>query len=223
MIRLLRAFLALALLIASPAPVLAQSMQFTAPSAARVPYVSGRYYAFEGPETVTAGGATSAGALRILPVVVRQPVTLSSLVVRVTTLSASGNFQLLIYDSDPATGDPTGAPLYQSANQSTASVATIEVASVNKALVPGKVYWIGVQVDTNGASAVFAAPNNNNTFFVRGSGVSTAALAGTTSSINCMTKSGTFNSPPTLTGSRATDSFTESSSGFAPYVTFKAG
>jgi hypothetical protein len=191
------------------------------PSASPIPYISGRYHAFDGAFAVSAGGAAAAGTLRIAPYMVRQAVTVASLIARVTTSAASGNFQLLIYDSDPTTGDPTGAPLYQSASQTTASVATIEVTGVSKTLIPGKVYWIGCQVDTNGAAAVFTAAGTADTFFARTVGNAAATNSPSSSQLNCMTKTGTFNSPPTLTGNRTTDSFTETNAA-APYVTFKA-
>jgi hypothetical protein len=187
---------------------------------ARVPYVSGRPTAFEGPAAISAGGAAVAGLLRISPYMVRRRVTIGSLIVRVTTLAASGNFQLLVYASDPVLLDPIGAPIFQSSNQSTAAVASIEVASVNKIFDPHKIYWIGCQVDTNGASAVFTAVGTADPFFARIVGNSAITNSPSSSQLNCMTKTGTFNSPPTLTGNRTTDSFTETNA-VAPYVTFK--
>lgn len=184
------------------------------------PYASGRYHAFEGATVVGNGSAAAAGTLRLVPYNVRRSVVAASLLVRVSTAAAGGNFQLLVYDSNPATNDPTGAPLYQSANQSTASVASIEISGVNLTLNPGKVYWIGVQVDTSGATAAFTMHSTANAVMTRLAGQTTMANA-VASQLTCITKTGTFNSPPTLTGNRTTDSFTESN-GSGPYVAFKA-
>jgi len=183
------------------------------------PYASGRYHAFETEGNIGNGSAAAAGTLRLAPYSVRRSVVAASLLVRVSTAAASGNFQLLVYDSDPATNDPTGAPIYQSASQSTASVASIEITGVNLTLNPGKVYWIGAQVDN--ATAAFTAQSTTNSFQTRLAGQTTMANAVSTSQITCMTKAGTFNSPPTLTGNRTTDSFTETNNA-APYVAFKA-
>lgn len=185
------------------------------------PYASGRYHAFEGESSVGNGSAAAAGTLRLVPYNVRRSVVAASLLVRVSTAAAGGNFQLLVYDSDPATNDPTGAPIYQSANQSTASVASIEISGVNLTLNPGKVYWIGVQVDTSGATAAFTMHSTANAVMTRLAGQTTAANAASVSQLTCITKTGTFNSPPTLTGNRTTDSFTETNS-VGPYVAFKA-
>lgn len=185
------------------------------------PYVSGQYHLPDGISRVSAGGAAAAGTIRMVPGVIHRKVTIADLLARISTLSASGNFQLSVYAADPVTNCPTGTPLYTSASQSTAATGIIDIASVNLTLNPG-LYWFAVQADTNGASVVFIAPDPATVFFEQIVGSpNSSGILGTTN--NCVfQKTGTFGTWPTLTGNQTTDSLTASTSSSGAAVAFKA-
>lgn len=188
---------------------------------AALPYVSGQYHMPDGVVRIAAGGASAAGTIRMIPGYIRSSVTITDLLVRISTLSASGNFQLAIYKADPVTNCPTGAPLYTSASQSTGTAGIVDIANVNLTVVPG-LYWFAVQADTSGASVVFIAPDVSTVFFEQlvGSPNSTGILNSTN---NCVfTKTGTFGTWPTLTGNQTTDSLSANTSSAGAAVAFKA-
>jgi hypothetical protein len=186
-----------------------------------VPYASGSWHVPEGFERLAGGAAAAAGTIRLVPGGIRKAVTIADLAVRINTTSASGNFQLSVYGADPSTNMPTGAPLYTSASQSTASAGLIDIASVNLALAIS-LYWFGVQADTNGASVAFIAPDVSTVFLQRLVGAPSSAniLANAANAIG-LAKTGTFGTWPTFTGNFTNDGFTQSTTGVGAAVAFK--
>jgi hypothetical protein len=186
------------------------------------PYVSGAFHTPEGFERVATGAAAAAGTIRLVPGGIRKAVTIADLLTRISTLSASGNFQLSVYAADATTNMPTGAPLYTSASQSTAATGVIDIASVNLSLAPG-LYWFGVQADTNGASVVFIAPDVATVFLQRLVGAPTSVnIVSNASNVIGLAKTGTFGTWPTFTGNFTNDGFTQSTTGVGAAVAFKA-
>lgn len=176
----------------------------SASAASAAPYASGRCYTPDGLLSTGAGTAVTAGTVYLTPGTVHKGVTIASLIVRLSTLAAGGNCQISLYKGDPVSGDPTGAPIFTSASQSTAATGIIEVAT-SQALTAGGVYWLGVQCDNS--TAVFQAVSSTGLGFSALSGGASAASL-TSANVVGLTKTGTFGTWPTLTGNRTTDSLT---------------
>lgn len=183
-------------------------------------YVSGRWYVPEGALFRSAGAAGATGIMRGRRWRLRAPITLDQLGVQITTGAASGNFQLAIYASDPASGAPTGAPLYSSSGISTASTGAIADSGPNLALAAGD-YWIFLNVDASGAAAVFVAASNSALGAVQSVGSSSLGNAlGATASASGHIRVEAYNSWPTLTGNFTADSLSEVQNGAIPVVAF---
>jgi hypothetical protein len=194
-----------------------------AAAAAATPYTSGSYFMPDGVFATFNGGAAAAGTLRLMPGLIRRPVTIASLLAKVTTVAAGGSFQVALYKSDPLTNKPTGAPLYVSASQSTAVAALIEIAGVNLT-VPAGLYWLAVQVDVTGAAAGFLS------FNVAPNPLTMPQLVGFTAAADLFsaaprggyTKAGAFGVWPALTGNAATDGLAVDGTSATPAWAFKA-
>jgi hypothetical protein len=185
-------------------------------------YASGGYYYFEGPAFFQGGAAGSIGQVRLTPGFLHAPVTISEFGAGVTTLAAAGNFQALLYAADPVTNLPTGAPLIQTGNLSTASTGMIKQTGLSKALPPG-LYWCGVQADN--ATAAFTAINGSGPFVPQVVGVlagSTFGIGGSSGQTTGLIKAGTFNSPPTMTGVWANDGWSVDTGAVASCCFFRA-
>ena len=186
-------------------------------------YSSGGFYIADGVGVPVAGTAGSANTIYFHPFILLGDVTVDSLVARVATAAASGNFQMALYAAAATTRLPTGAVLYSSASQTTASAATIEDTGPSLALTSG-LYWAAVNKDTSAATATFLSNSS--------SGFRTAQRIPSQSAATLMpsngvtlpgfSKSQTFNTWPTLTGSFATDSLAAVAGGTVPVVGFKA-
>lgn len=132
-------------------------------------YVAGRFYAPFGQGAPIAGVVLSPTAMYLGFGVIKERITLSQLQARITTLAAGGNFQLAIYNHDPATAK--GSTLVAA----TVSGSTAAAAQVNAAFTGGDVtlepgpYWFALEVDN--ATAVFLAqgPSSLNQFSLIGS------------------------------------------------------
>lgn len=179
-------------------------------------YASGRYYTPDGLILTAAGTTLAVGSIYLTPGYIRRPVTISSLITRITTLGA-GNVQISLYASDPVSGDPTGAPLFTSASQSTGATGIVEVATSQK-LLPG-LYYLAIQADNT--VVVFQSISASTLGFETVSGLATSGSMIGTANIIGFTKTGTFGTWPTLTGSRATDALAETTSPRCPAWGFK--
>ena len=125
------------------------------------PYISGRWYPTSA--LVNAGGAAAAvDTVRLYPFILRQPVTVSDLGTRITTVGG-GSFQLAIYGNNPATMRPTGAVLARTAGMLNTSLAVVsaDITGANVALSAGVVYWGATNVDASSAAAVFQTPGQS--------------------------------------------------------------
>lgn len=182
------------------------------------PYGSGKYYYPEGRALTTANIAAAAGTIRFTPGRIRKAVTINALLATITTAAAGGLFQVSVYASDPANGNPTGAPLVTIGSQSTTATGVIETAT-SLTLQPGP-YWWAVQVDTTGAATAFLGLSGPWSF-QSDAGSATANGLGSAAPISAMSKTGTFGTWPTLTGNLTTDSITQGSSGNAAIIGFK--
>lgn len=194
---------------------------YAVPAAPRRPYVTGRYYVWRGHYTPTSTGSTSTATItRFRPVYLDSPATIASLIFRITTLAAAGNCKFAIYAADPNTLAPTGAPLYTSANQTTAAAGNFEIASVNLSLGAG---WYVVASQVDNATVVLQGFGTSDTGFVEMAGGD--AVAGVIQAANHSQgwqKSGTvFGTFPTLTGNLTTDSL--AFTGQTVFTGFKAG
>lgn len=127
-------------------------------------FVAGRWYFPLSGVTLAAGAAISANSIRMLPFMLKQRITISDLAARVSTTSASGNFQLAIYGSLATTKYPTGNVLAATGNMSTTSSGgvTADITGADVQLEPG-LYWMAINQDnstavyqTIGAGAIHA-------------------------------------------------------------------
>lgn len=185
------------------------------------PYVSASYFIPDGFSKFAAGVAVAAGQLRMYPGIIRKPVTISDLLVRISTLAASGNFQLSVYAADPMTNMPTGAPRYTSASQTTAAAALITISNVGLTLQPG-LYWFAVQVDTSGAAAVFIGPDSSVANFHQLAGSpNTTGILNAASLVTGVSKTGSYGTWPTLTGNFTTDTLSVNNDTRSAAVVFK--
>lgn len=186
---------------------------------------TGRWFLPEG--SGLPGGAGLAGAqdnIRGYPVRLRRAITLTDLKTIVTTAAASGNFQIAIYAAHATTCAPTGAPLYVSGSVSTAGTAPFEagVTGLSVALAPG-LYWLFTNCDANANAAVFRcrATGQALTSELVGSSVSATAVLSVIN-LTGFSKSQTFNTWPTLTGSFSADGFSEVAAGSIPMLAVKS-
>lgn len=163
--------------------------------------------------------APGANSIRAYPALIRREITLTGLGVRVTTLGA-GNVQLALYACDDASLAPTGAPLYSSSSQSTGSTGAVSVTGLSVAIDPG-IYWF--MTNSDNGTVVFTSRSTalSDTGELIGATAVTGVI-GNNAPLTGFSKSHTFGTWPTLTGSLSTDSFSEVNGTNIPLVTFKA-
>jgi hypothetical protein len=171
-------------------------------------------------QLILAGVAPGANSIRCFIGRVREPITIDALAVRISTLAATGNFQIALYAVDTTTMMPTGAALYSSASQSTASATTVAITGLSIALSTAQDIAFCVNNDTNAATAVYYSFHQLNLGQISTIGSSTAASA--LSVMTGLTKAHTFGTWPTLTGSFSGDSWAESGTASIPAVAFRA-
>lgn len=96
--------------------------------------------------------------LRIAPITVGYDININGLEAYVVTGAAQTGIELCIYASDPNTGFPIGAPLYQSGVLATTASSTTVSFSFGASLLltKGNTYWIGARYQSiAGNSAVY--------------------------------------------------------------------
>lgn len=179
-------------------------------------YIAGNWYTPYG-VAIDAGGANpGANSIRLFPAYIKERITISSLGVRVLTLSAGGNVQAAIYANNPATGRPIGNPLASTSSMSTAAVASVN-AAVSVQVEPG-LYWFATCMDN--ATAALAVASSNSLYG--------SSLIGSATQANCLASggliglsvAGTFGTWPNMTSA----SFTElNQSGAMGLVQFQIG
>lgn len=115
-------------------------------------HVAGRYYAMKRGGSAVAASTLSSNIVSFMIWTLQERITVSELGARVSTTSAGGNFKLAIYASDPITKLPSGAPLGQTGNLSTATAAWVfgALSGGNLQLEPGT-YWVAMMCDNTTA------------------------------------------------------------------------
>lgn len=187
---------------------------------------SGRYTSGEGiaGTTGTGGVAPGADSIRLYPVRIRKAITISELKTRIVTLAASGKCQIAIYAADAATLMPTGAPIYHTADLSTASAVTVGETGLSVSIASPGIYWLATMCDTNAATAIFVTRNGafGSAGELVGAAASNGILALASQNILGLAKSNSYAGGwPTLTGSYSGDGYTEVTSLSMPAVAFK--
>lgn len=188
--------------------------------AALGPYPSGRWLLPDGPQTLGTGAALGANSMRGFCGIIRQAVTITGLLLRVTTAAASGNARIHLYAADPVTGAPTGAPLHSTASLSTTGTGIVSETGLSIALTAGR-HWFFTLCDASAATAVFQAIGSTSLSQSQMYGSATSStMLGAGAAITGEVRATTFGSPPTCTGSFSGDSFTETNGGAVPLVGF---
>jgi hypothetical protein len=136
--------------------------------------------------------APGIGTMKLFPGFIGSKLTIGALGSRVSTLSASGNFQLAVYASQ-ANGYPTGTPLGSTGNISTGA-AGFQSGAASMQLGPGLFWWAE---NADNATVVFNSFGTSGAFFPAVIGV----LAGTNgvAAANGLTIAQTFGTWPDLT------------------------
>jgi hypothetical protein len=186
-------------------------------------YASGGYHLAEGITNTSTPSAGAANTIYFHPFLLTADVTIDSLIARVTTGAASGLFQIALYAASATTRLPTGAALYSSASQSTTTVTTIEDTGPSLVLKAG-LYWAATNKDTTGAAAVFFSGSVSQLRVSQLVPAQTAGglMAGTVTTLTGYSRTTTFGTWPTLTGSFAGDSLAQVQSTIIPLIGFKA-
>ena len=180
---------------------------FTPASPAPVPpYIAGRYYP-TGIGATQGGLAVATDIVRLYAFTVRAPITISTLLARVTTVGL-GSFQLAIYANNLATGRPTGAVLARTDGMLTTALAAVEadITGADVTLYPG-VYWGATNVDATSGTAVFQSLNSNNaeSTALFGALTPTTATGSATTCLVTLTTPMAYNTWNTMTGATFTE------------------
>lgn len=187
-------------------------------------YASGGYYFADGIMHAATPAANSANTIYFHPFVLLAATTIDSLLARVSTAAASGLFQMALYAADATTRLPTGAALYSSSSQSTTTATVIEDTAPSLALSAG-LYWAAFNKDTTAAAAVFTSLTTNSLRVPQFVPAQTAAglMASVASVLAGYSRSTTFGTWPTLTGSFSGDSLAQvTTNGIVPVIGFKS-
>ena len=165
-------------------------------------YASGRYHALYpgGPLPTTGGIPVSVGSLYLAPVFIERDTTMSELYCNITTTQASQNCQIGLYACDRTSLMPTGAPIYNSGNLSTAVALSVGATGLSLYFRRGW-YWAGGMASAAAAFRVIigsGGPASLNHFC--------GSASPNTADARHLVKTGTFGTWPTLTGSYSGDS-----------------
>lgn len=172
-------------------------------------YVAGRWYLPYSTYGLGNGGTFSNGVMIFVPFIVPKAITVSDLGAKIATLSASGNFQLAIYASDPTTKQPTGNALGTTASISTGATGVVSAALAggNITLAPG-FYWMAVNKDANATSVVFQVAGASGQMvpsFLFGSASQSNISSGGGTGLIAFSRAQTYGTWPDMTGQSITD------------------
>lgn len=186
-------------------------------------YGAGKVYAPEGILSTGAGTNTASAVVRLHPGGIRRPVTVDQLSLELTAGAiAGGFFQIAIYKAHPVTGDPTGDPVYVSANQSTAAGGVLDIAVAALRLGAGE-YWWGVMVDATAGGVAFRSPTDGWLAFANRAGCATSAQAVAAASTVILTKAAAgYGVWPTFTGNRTNDGLAHNATRAGANIVFRA-
>jgi hypothetical protein len=171
------------------------------------PIVSGWWAAlYDGFTPLGDSGTSGANTLYYSPFRIHRRRVISDLATRIATGVGSSNIGLAIYANNDATGRPTGTPLAETGNISSASSSTNVSATLtggSKTLEPG-VYWGAIWTSAN--SIQYQNQNNNNggttlTYLI-GSSTLGNLVVGNTQNYMGLSSTATFNTSswPDVTG-----------------------
>jgi hypothetical protein len=186
------------------------------------PFVSGRFSYVRNMRAPTAnGGALVANTLYLIPVQLRDGgCTLASIQAAVTTGVAASTTDFCLYRSDSTTLAPTGAPVWSSGANATATNGTVLNFSSLALTLTDEFYWWGCVSTGAIVLASYAAGSPAMMAGFLGSSTTSNTLSGG-AGFHLSKTSVTPGSLPTLTGNLSTDSFVDTnSSARAPVMQF---
>lgn len=165
-------------------------------------HFAGRWY-MPCPGNVAAGAVLANGSIRLLPFYQGERITISDLGCRITTLAASGNIQLAIYNSVVTTGQP-GTLVCSTGSISTTSAANVsaDITGADVQLAPG-LYYMAVNADATAGATVVCQTQLSNTIhtgFLIGATTQNDISPAATSATLGYSFATAFNSWPDLTG-----------------------
>lgn len=145
-------------------------------------------------ETLVSGSPPGSATLRIHPFILRSRCTIDKLACRVSTLSASGNVQLALYNKRSNSDLLPGTLIDKTGSITTAASATVSASlGANQQLWPG-LYWAASQHD-NATSATSTVGYNPAGELV-GSATLTDVLSGNSAGLSGYAVTNTFGSWP---------------------------
>lgn len=125
-------------------------------------YIAGNwYFPADVRGEIVGGVAITVNNIVYVPFWVQRLLTISNLGVRITTSELAQNLKLAIYANNAATMRPTGTPLAETGNITTASAANVNAAVTggNVTLTPG-LYWSAVWTSSNIAAVQVQVTDN---------------------------------------------------------------
>jgi hypothetical protein len=181
-------------------------------------YIAGNWYMPFG-HVSAAGVSLGANSIRCVPFFLPQPVTITNMGVRISTLSAGGNIKVAIYANNAATGRPTGSALASTGNMATdtATIVSAAIAETSVAFTPG-IYWMCSWADN--ATVICRSQSGASGMVPQLIGTTTEANANTaiTSTSLTIASAQTYGAWPSLTAA----SFTEATTASHATIHFKA-
>jgi hypothetical protein len=182
-------------------------------------YIAGNWY-IPVNSSAAAGIALVIDSIRCLPLVIPQPVTITNLGVRITTLAAAGNLKCAIYANNAATGRPTGAALASTGNISTgtATIVSAAIAETSVTLQPG-VYWQCVWADNSTVVCRTQTAASGGAPQLIGSATEATVNSASTTAAFTVACAKTYGAWPNMTS----ESFTEATGTANATLHFKAG
>lgn len=173
-------------------------------------YIAGNWYLPLG-HVAAAGVALGANSIRCIPFFLPQPVTITHLGTRITTLAAGGNMKVAIYANNPATGRPTGTALASTGNLATdsATILSAAIAETSVTLQPG-VYWMCAWADNGTVVCRTQAAASGGTPQLIGSATEASINSASTSAVLTIASALAYGAWPDLTGATFTEVTTAS-------------
>jgi hypothetical protein len=179
-------------------------------------YIVGNWYLAGSGGVVNAGQAPTSGSIRLYPAYIYKQLTIDTLGVSVSTVSAGGNVQAAIYANNAATGRPTGSALVSTGSMSTTSAAPV-TAAASLQLGSG-LYWFATNCDNSTAIFIAQSSTSYNASSLLGSATLATILPASAGTMTGVAVTQTFGTWPDLTGA----SFTEQTTSLRyPLVAFK--
>jgi len=157
--------------------------------------------------TIAASPTATAATIYLVPIVIKERITISSLGMCVNTGASGGNAQLALYNSDPTNGNLPGTLIDKTGSLSTTSGGAVSGAlGANQQIEPG-IYWVGLNVDaTAGGTLKYVAASNTSlyTAAVIGNATLSSVIASSGSTLSGVSYASAFNTWPDLTGQSVT-------------------